>query len=560
MPATAAIRSSRPRRLADRALELVESPRFAARALAVAIVIYAALVLWLTRGASFTFEEITYVGGAKGFDLREILMPYNGGHLIAVTRLLFEVNLRIFGPEQLPFQLVVIALTATTSALVFALMRPRVGPLPALAAAVVLLFMGTTPEVIHGWATMWVQATAAGLGGLLALERRSRNWDVVACVLFALAIASFSVGVALALAAVAFLFTAGERRRLWVPLVPLALYVVWWAWAQQFDAGNQSFANLLIVPVWTLDSLAAGAAALTGVGVDLTREPVLWSVALGWGRIVAVALIVVAAFGIRRRGASPLLWAALTFLVVLFVAQALSYSWTALERRTPDLDRYAYPIAIGIVLVLAASFRGWRPSRTAALAILALAVFALPVNLWMLRERGTQIRTESDLAKARMTAIEIERDIVPPDLVATGFQGGFVTTRASDYLAAVDRFGTFGYSITALTAAPEGVRTAADETLGAIVAPKLEPARGGSCTGGGPVELNGRTLLRSRAGGTVELRRFADAPVVTAGTLEPGQVAAIDLPTDAASQPWIASVAAGDLQRCEPRGSSPPSK
>ena len=103
MPATAATRSARPRRFADRALELVESPRFAGRALAVAIVIYAALVLWLTRGASFTFEEITYVGGAKGFDLREILMPYNGGHLIAVTHLLFEVNLRIFGPEQLPF-------------------------------------------------------------------------------------------------------------------------------------------------------------------------------------------------------------------------------------------------------------------------------------------------------------------------------------------------------------------------------------------------------------------------------------------------------------------------
>ena len=554
MPATAATRSARPRRFADRALELVESPRFAGRALAVAIVIYAALVLWLTRGASFTFEEITYVGGAKGFDLREILMPYNGGHLIAVTHLLFEVNLRIFGPEQLPFELVVIALTAITSAFVFALMRPRVGPLPALAAAIVLLFLGTTPEVIHGWATMWVQATAAGLGGLLALERRTRNWDVVACVLFALAIASFSVGVALALAAVVFLLTAGERRRLWVPLVPLALYVVWWAWAQQFDAGNQSFANLLIVPVWTLDSLAAGAAALTGVGVDLTREPVLWSVALGWGRIVAVALVVVAVLGIRRRGASPLLWAALTFLVVLFVAQALSYSWTALERRTPDLDRYAYPIAIGIVLVLAASFRSWRPSRTAALAILALAAFALPVNLWMLRERGTQIRTESDLAKARMTAIEIERDVVPPDLVATGSQGGFVTTRASDYLAAVDRFGSFGYSVPALSAAPEDVRTAADETLGAIVAPQLEPARGGSCTGGGPVELGGRTLLRSRTGGTVELRRFADTPAVTAGTLAPGQVAAIELPADSASQPWIASIAAGDLQRCQPRG------
>jgi hypothetical protein len=70
------------------------------------------------------------------------------------------------------------------------------------------------------------------------------------------------------------------------------------------------------------------------------------------------------------------------------------------------------------------------------------------------------------------------------------------------------------------------------------------------------VELDGRTLLRSRTGGAVELRRFADAPAVEAGTLAPGDVAAIDLPADQAAQPWIASVAAGDLERCEPRGSS----
>ena len=106
-----------------------------------------------------------------------------------------------------------------------------------------------------------------------------------------------------------------------------------------------------------------------------------------------------------------------------------------------------------------------------------------------------------------------------------------------------------------LAAAASDVRTVADETLGVIVAPALEPvAEGGvRCAGpGGPVELRGRTLLRSASGGEVELRRFADSPSVSAGTLAPGQVAALELPADGAEQPWIASVAAGDLERCEP--------
>ena len=262
-------RRTRWGRFGDRSLQRLDSPRFATGALAAAILVYAVLVLWLTRGASFTCEEITYVGQSDGFAPREILAPF-GGHLIAVTRLMFEANLRIFGPEHLPLQLAVIALTATSAALLFALVRRNVGPLPALAAAVVVLFLGTTPEVINGWATMWVQATAAGLGALVALERGSRRGDLLACMLLVAAVASFSVGVAFAIGVGAWILASGDRRRLWIALVPLALFAAWWVWALQFDEGNQSAANALLSPVWALDSLAAGAAALTGVGVDLT--------------------------------------------------------------------------------------------------------------------------------------------------------------------------------------------------------------------------------------------------------------------------------------------------
>ena len=34
------------------------------------------------------------------------------------------------------------------------------------------------------------------------------------------------------------------------------------------------------------------------------------------------------------------------------------------------------------------------------LSLVAIVAFALPVNFWMMRERGEAIRTESDLARA----------------------------------------------------------------------------------------------------------------------------------------------------------------
>lgn len=541
------------RQIGERSLERLDSPRFAGRLLAVAILTYAVLILWLTRGASFTWEEITYVGESGGFEPSRILEPF-GGHLIAVTRLLFETNLRLFGPEHLPFQLIVIALTATSAALLFTLVRRQVGPLAALAAAVVVLFLGTTPEVIHGWATMWVQATAAGLGALVALDRRSRGGDLLACALLVLAIASFSVGVAFAIGVGASVLAAHDRRRLWIPLIPLALFAAWWIWALQFDEGNQTIANALLSPVWALDSLAAGVAALTGVGIDLTGSSQPLTIAIDWGRIVVIAAVILAVVGIRRRGPSPLLWAGIVFLLSLWFAESLSYSSVPLTRRTPDLDRYAYPVAVGIVLVLAASFRSWRPNRAAMVVVVVVVAFALPVNLWMLRDRGTAIRTESDLAQARLSAIEIERAVIGSGPVPIYSDQGVIPTTVGKYLAAVDRFGSFGYTPAELAAAAPGVRAIADETLGAIVGPQLEPARGGSCGGGGPVELTGRTLLRSRTGGAVELRRFADTPSIAAGTLAPGQVAEIELPADPVAQPWVASIPAGDLESCEPRG------
>ena len=196
-------------------LEPDVSEKLARRALAVSVLAYAALALWLSRGVTFTVDELVYFGESDGFAPGSIAAPF-GGHLIAVTRLFFEASLRLFGPEHLPFQLFLIALAAATAVFLFVLVKRRVGPLPALAAAVLLLFLGSTPEVLQGNATMWVQASAAGLAAFVALDRRSRPADALACLLLIAAVLSLEVGVAFAIGAGAWVLADGGRRRLWV--------------------------------------------------------------------------------------------------------------------------------------------------------------------------------------------------------------------------------------------------------------------------------------------------------------------------------------------------------
>ena len=179
-----------------------------------------------------------------------------------------------------------------------------------------------------------------------------------------LAIASFSVGVAFAIGVGASLLaTAGDRRRLWIPLIPLALFAVWWIWALQFDEGNQSLANALLSP-----GLGARLAGRRRRGADRRRSRPHGVVPAAVGRD---------RLGTDRRRLRWSSWRSSGSGGAAhrrcFGPESCSCSRSGsprrsptarlpLTRRTPDLDRYAYPVAIGIVLVLAASFRGWRPS------------------------------------------------------------------------------------------------------------------------------------------------------------------------------------------------------
>ena len=135
-------------------------------------------------------------------------------------------------------------------ALVFELVRRRVGAIAALAAAVLLLFLGAAWEVmIWPFDLHTAYACAAGLAALLVLERGGRGADPIVCALLVVSVATIEVGLAfVAAVAVLILWDATRLRRAWVFLVPAALYLAWSLWATRFDQGDTLVSNLLSDP------------------------------------------------------------------------------------------------------------------------------------------------------------------------------------------------------------------------------------------------------------------------------------------------------------------------
>lgn len=524
--------------------------------LGVAAVAYFVLCLYLARNVTFTVDELLYFAEDGGFAPRELAEPF-GGHLTATTRAIYAGGLELFGPEHLPFQVVTLLTIVAVAALLFLLIRPWVGPLAALGPALIVLFLGSTPTSIQGNATMWAHSTAFGLAAMLAFDRGGRRGDALACAMLVLAVLSLEVGIAFALGIALWALARRQPRRLWVAAVPLAIYAAWWLWALKFDEGVTTASNVLLIPAYTAEWLAAAAAAVSGLAVEF-GELSLESVESPWGPVVLVALAGLGVLGIRRRGrVDAALWAALGATVALGIAGAMAYG----PLRTPDAARYLFPPAVLLLVMVAACWRGQRPGPGALAAMLGLTALVLPANIWLLRERGNELRSLSDRTVATLAVLEAQGEAVVPAGLIVGLRVPF---QSRLYFDGVERHGSPIAGRDPIPELPASAREAADETLGMVLVPRLSPLLGDpklSCIApveGGPVRLGAdpsRVAIRSVEGGAVLLARYGDRPTIPAGTLPPGVAARIAV---AADGPWTAALDGGGmLELCRPTGGLP---
>lgn len=517
--------------------------------LALATIAAIGLALYVMRGPAFSPLGITRLVDSDGFAPGSILAPEGGGP-IATTRLLIAAMLAVGGPHALVLQVALAVSVAACAGLLFFLVRPRVGPVLALAAAVLTLLLGLTRELLDTDALPVVMATAFGLGGLLAVER-DRNG--LGCGLLIIAVSSSGVGLSFAAAAAVLL----PRRALWVVGVPTALLLLWALWATGESGAGIDGVGILRVPSYAANAVAAATAAISGF-TNAFPEGAGSNDGLAWGQVLAPIVAGLVIWRAVRGGFTGALASAL--VLVAGVCVALAAGLDPLQGSV--VERGAFPLAIALILLLAESFRGTATTRGAALIAVVAILVALPPNLFAIRDTASVARAEADADGARLAALELVAADVDP-----GYRYDPAAPEAARYLELVAEQGSAAPPVSELPGASPFARGAADEVLIDALSPAAvsvpagtpredcldAPATGGAVTF--PLPAEGVVIASDDAAG-LAVSRFGDGVVQLPGALDPDRPALLSFPADSSTQPWSVTVytASPDIRLCEPVG------
>lgn len=575
---------------AEPAAQPQSEPRWPAFALLAAMAVGAAVLFHLTRGLTFFYDEWNFLMNRQAFTADALFAPHNE-HNLVVTVLLFKGLWELVGLDGYwAFRVLVIALHLVCVGMLFLYARPRVGGPAALAAAVVVLFLGTAWEIIlWPFEVQFLIPIAAGLGAFLLLDRRRRGGDLGASALLVLAFSSGSLGIPVtAGVTVEILFGPDRFRRLLrVVAVPVALYLVW---LQEYDPFRARFGSYDSVPGFVLDQLGGAIAAIAGFQFSSAEAPAVIA-----ALILTAVLLVSFARGDVDRGR-----------LAAIVAMSLAY-WSALALYRPwvadqEPSRYLYGGAVFVLLAVFELARGHRPRGPVLLIVGVLAAASVAANWGNMRDGAHLIRAYSDYVAPGLGALELARAEVAP-----GFRPE--PNRAPDivagrYFDAVDRWGSPADSPEQILRRGEGPREAADIVLQqalrlrlAAPVPAAGPPPEAAAAPQGEATITGSCLRFEPAGGlsaidltlppggmrvaagpepvVIQLRRFgagflANGAVPGATTfansrqafgrellsastfqVQPGRTRTLRIPPDSAPTPWSARLStAGRVTAC----------
>ena len=381
-----------------------------------------------------------------------------------------------------------------SAGLLFALLRRWLPERFAVPPTLLMLFFGAGSEVVVTPVRIPSQiALAAGLGMMLALERRDRRGDLTALILLVISLGSHPVGISFAAAGAVMIILSSRDgwRRLWVIVIPGALFAAWWLFLRPPEYA--SFPNTPdAVFVFVRQSWVALTAAVSGLFGVLTQPAFHQTPA----KVAALALLLLIALGIGfgRRRLPPIFWAALVGLVVLMATTRLAPSGFL---RVPDEPRYLYPEAFLLLIalgVLAGSLKLPDWSMWAASAVLLVSLWP---NIDRLHDAGQEFSQESQQYRVQYSAVEIAGPSARP-----GFRVSPFFPTAAEYLAAVHAFGPGGYTAAEIAGKPEELRSVADVSEVAALGLQLEPAPRPPRGGVPPRVARPQIAATSRAGCT----------------------------------------------------------
>ncbi len=486
----------------------------------------AVVLLYAGRHLTFFYDEWDFILGRRGGGLHTYLDPHNG-HLSLIPVLVYKVLFKLVGLRHYTaYRAVSIAVQLICAYLLYVLGRRRIGPWLALAPVTLLLFMGTAfQDQLWPFQIGYLGSLAAGLGALALLEDRARHWadaragvtptpparDGWIAALLACSLASSGVGVCFVLATAVTLIAQREPwRRLWVPVLPAVLYVLW---SIGWSAGDTTTANAILgAPQYVANAVAGVAAGMAGLDAG------------AWGPPLAVGLFgaVVLTWRFHRGGlVTPMLLAALVGGFSFWVLTAL----TRAGSDEPAASRYLYVGAVFVWLVLLEVSAGLRlrPGWLGLGAVMVVA--ALVSNLQALRAGEVGLRVDDTVVRATLAAADVARPVVSPAFVPSPADAPQITAGA--YFAAAHDLGSPAFTLGELERQLESVRAQADQALShgeeitVLPAPAVRSASGASAVpsasgapaipsaSGGPA-ITGATRGHLAAAGSCE--RFDPAP------------------------------------------------
>jgi len=558
-------------------LEGLDSRRASLVVLAIAMAASVAALLYFGRGQYFSTDEWLYVGYHPGWSLGAVFHPDNG-HLFVIANAVLKASLSLFGSDYLPLRIFSAVMVQVNGALVYILIRRRVGPVLALAPAILLLFLGSSYEIVlQAFSINSLMAIAFGLCAMLALDREDRRGDLIAGAMLVLSVLSFEWGLFFAAGVAVEMWLRPKRpplARFAIAVIPFAIWFVWRAWAPSEPSDDVTLLNIGTI----FTSLGLVSASMLASVTGLFRIPNLFSTTIEpqWG-IPLVVLAVVGLIARLRSGPWPSarFFSLATSLFLFWFSLALTVSMY----RGPTTNRYVYGGALVFFLILAELLRNVRIPRGAYVGVAVVLGFSLIANVVQLRDGGRWVRGLDETYDARLGAMEIIRGEVPLDFRVEPLVPGMpvqtsLSLTAEQYYSAVDEHGSFGTSEAALLAAsgapPAG---AADQEIARAFEVEAEPVATPPRPGGTPIgaadSLDGATAtavgpcLRVEpelgrgatatvtlpSGGfsvrapryselSISLGRFSTDFTVDLGTTMGSAV--IEIPTDRSDQPWKA--------------------
>jgi hypothetical protein len=517
--------------------------------LGVAVIAAGIWLISLDSHLTFIADDWELLVKRQGWSPAVFLDPFNE-NIVAGPAIVYKLLLTVFGMgSALPFYLVSIGLFLTSAVLLFVLLRRRVGDWPALIGAVSILFLGAAFEdLLFAFQTGYFAAMAAGLGMLIALDREDERGDRIACALLALAVAFSSLGLAFVAAAVVAV-ALGRRpwgKRIYVPLLPLALYGLWWAGWGHTGRSNVSAENVADLPGFVFDAAAAGITSLlglaTGDGSEASQPHLIW------GKLLLLPLLAGVGWRIHReRGVPRGLAVAIALAAFFWVSAGL----VQYEDRLPTSSRYQYASAIFLLLVAAETLRGLRIPKPAIVAAALVTGLALNGGISLMqREYDERWRPTGEYLRSTLAAVDIAGTSAEP-----GFRIAFAPSpvaSAARYLAATADYGSPAYGEGELEARPEAEKEGADLTLAqalrlALLPPNpsdrtiaCEPLQASTEGQTGVTLLHGGFTLANEASAGIEvmMSRFAAGLPVSLGPLPPGVKTSLTVPVDNSERPW----------------------